>query len=242
MRVIGLIGGMSWESSAEYYRIINQAARARLGGLSSARILMWSFDFAEIEALQRRGDWAAATALMIDAARRLERGGADFVLICTNTMHRMAEEVQAAIGIPLLHIVDPTAARVTEAGVTRVGLLGTAFTMEQDFYKGRLRDRFGLDVLVPDEADRAVVHRVIYEELVQGRVLDESRAAYRAVIARLVARGAQAVILGCTEITLLVSAADSAVPLFDTTRIHAEAALEEALLSASPTGADSPPA
>ena len=242
MRVIGLIGGMSWESSAEYYRIINQAARARLGGLSSARILMWSFDFAEIEALQRRGDWAAATALMIDAARRLERGGADFVLICTNTMHRMAEEVQAAIGIPLLHIVDPTAARVTEAGVTRVGLLGTAFTMEQDFYKGRLRDRFGLDVLVPDEADRAVVHRVIYEELVQGRVLDESRAAYRAVIARLVARGAQAVILGCTEIMLLVSAADSAVPLFDTTRIHAEAALEEALLSASPTAADSPPA
>ena len=242
MRVIGLIGGMSWESSAEYYRIINQAARARLGGLSSARILMWSFDFAEIEALQRRGDWAAATALMIDASRRLERGGADFVLICTNTMHRMAEEVQAAIGIPLLHIVDPTAARVTEAGVTRVGLLGTAFTMEQDFYKGRLRDRFGLDVLVPDEADRAVVHRVIYEELVQGRVLDESRAAYRAVIARLVARGAQAVILGCTEIMLLVSAADSAVPLFDTTRIHAEAALEEALLSASPTAADSPPA
>ena len=242
MRVIGLIGGMSWESSAEYYRIINQAARARLGGLSSARILMWSFDFAEIEALQRRGDWAAATALMIDAARRLERGGADFVLICTNTMHRMAEEVQAAIGIPLLHIVDPTAARVTEAGVTRVGLLGTAFTMEQDFYKGRLRDRFGLDVLVPDEADRAVVHRVIYEELVQGRVLDESRAAYRAIIARLVARGAQAVILGCTEIMLLVSAADSAVPLFDTTRIHAEAALEEALLSASPTAADSPPA
>ena len=242
MRVIGLIGGMSWESSAEYYRIINQAARARLGGLSSARILMWSFDFAEIEALQRRGDWAAATALMIDAARRLERGGADFVLICTNTMHRMAEEVQAAIGIPLLHIVDPTAARVTEAGVTRVGLLGTAFTMEQDFYKGRLRDRFGLDVLVPDEADRAVVHRVIYEELVQGRVLDESRAAYRAVIARLVARGAQAVILGCTEIMLLVSAADSAVALFDTTRIHAEAALDEALLSASPTAADSPPA
>ena len=242
MRVIGLIGGMSWESSAEYYRIINEAARARLGGLSSARILMWSFDFAEIEALQRRGDWAAATALMIDAARRLERGGADFVLICTNTMHRMAGEVQAAIGIPLLHIVDPTAARVTEAGVTRVGLLGTAFTMEQDFYKGRLRDRFGLDVLVPDEADRAVVHRVIYEELVQGRVLDESRAAYRAVIARLVARGAQAVILGCTEIMLLVSAADSAVPLFDTTRIHAEAALEEALLSASPTAADSPPA
>ena len=242
MRVIGLIGGMSWESSAEYYRIINQAARARLCGLSSARILMWSFDFAEIEARPRRGDWAAATALMIDAARRLERGGADFVLICTNTMHRMAEEVQAAIGIPLLHIVDPTAARVTEAGVTRVGLLGTAFTMEQDFYKGRLRDRFGLDVLVPDEADRAVVHRVIYEELVQGRVLDESRAAYRAVIARLVARGAQAVILGCTEIMLLVSAADSAVPLFDTTRIHAEAALEEALLSASPTAADSPPA
>lgn len=229
MRVIGLIGGMSWESSAEYYRIINQAARARLGGLASARILMWSFDFAEIEALQHRGDWGAATALMVEAAQRLERGGADFALICTNTMHRMADEVQAAIGIPLLHIADPTAARIAQVGFTRIGLLGTAFTMEQDFYRGRLRDRFGLDVLIPDDDDRAEVHRVIYEELVQGRVLETSRAAYRRVIARLVERGAQAVILGCTEIMLLLGAADGAVPLFDTTMIHAEAALEMAL-------------
>ncbi len=225
LRVIGLIGGMSWESSAEYYRIINQVVRERLGGLRSARCLMWSFDFGEIEALQHAGDWAGATVLMVEAARRLERGGAEFVLICTNTMHRMAEEVQAGVRIPLLHIADPTAARIVAAGMRRVGLLGTAFTMEQEFYKGRLRERFGLDVLVPGDEDRAVVHRVIYEELVQGRVLPESREAYRGLIARLVARGAEAVILGCTEIMLLVGAGDSAVPLFDTTRIHAEAAV-----------------
>ena len=227
--VIGLIGGMSWESSAEYYRIINQAVRARLGGLRSARCLMWSFDFGEIEALQHAGRWDDAAALMIDAARRLERGGADFFLICTNTMHRMADEVQAAVGIPLLHIADPTAERIQAEGIQRVGLLGTAFTMEQDFYKGRLHGRFGLDVLVPPADDRAVVHRVIYDELVQGRVEQASRDAYREVIARLVERGAEAVILGCTEIMLLAQPEDSRVPLFDTTRIHAEAAVERAL-------------
>ncbi len=227
--VIGMIGGMSWESSAEYYRIINQAVRSRLGGLRSARCLMWSFDFGEIEALQHAGDWGAATALMIDAARRLERGGADFFLICTNTMHRMADAVQAGVGIPLLHIADPTAERIRAAGLRRVGLLGTAFTMEQDFYKGRLVARHGLDVLVPEPDDRALVHRVIYDELVQGRAEPASRAAYRAVIARLVARGAEAVILGCTEIMLLVTQDDSTVPLFDTTAIHAEAAVERAL-------------
>jgi len=228
-KVIGLIGGMSWESSAEYYRIINEAVRDRLGGLRSARCLMWSFDFGEIEALQHAGRWDDATKAMIEAARRLERGGADFVLICTNTMHRMADEVQAAIGLPLIHIADPTARRIQAAGFRKVGLLGTAFTMEQDFYKGRLVGRHGLEVLVPGDEDRAVVHRIIYEELVQGRVEPASRAAYREVIARLVDQGAEAVILGCTEIMLLVKPEDSAVPLFDTTAIHAEAAVDLAL-------------
>ena len=228
-KVIGLIGGMSWESSAEYYRIVNERVRDRLGGLSSARCLMWSFDFAESEALQHAGRWDDATALMIDAARRLERGGADFVVICTNTMHRMADQVQAAIGLPLLHIADPTAERIRAAGLRRVGLLGTAFTMEQDFYKGRLVQKHGLEVLVPDDADRATVHRVIYDELVQGRIEEASREAYRGVIARLVERGAEAVILGCTEIMLLVRPEDSPVPLYDTTAIHAEAAVELAL-------------
>jgi len=228
-KVIGLIGGMSWESSSEYYRIINQTVRQKLGGLRSARCLMWSFDFGEIEALQHAGRWDDATALMIDAAQRLERGGADFFLICTNTMHRMADQVQAAVGIPLLHIADPTAERIKAQGIRRVGLLGTAFTMEQEFYKGRLQSRFGLDVLVPDMDDRATVHRIIYEELVQGRVEAQSREAYRAVIARLIERGAEAVILGCTEIMLLVKPEDSRVPLFDTTGIHAEAAVNRAL-------------
>lgn len=235
-KVIGLLGGMSWESSAEYYRIINEAVRDRLGGLHSARCLMWSFDFAAVEALQHAGRWDDATALMIDAARRLERGGADFILICTNTMHRMADAVQAAIGIPILHIADPTAERIGAAGLRRVGLLGTAFTMEQDFYKGRLASRHGLEVLVPEEADRATVHRVIYEELVQGRAEPASRAAYREIIARLVDRGAEAVILGCTEIMLLVKPEDSVVPLFDTTAIHAEAAVERALAGLAPGG------
>jgi len=228
-KVIGLIGGLSWESSAEYYRILNEQVRDRLGGLHSARMLMWSFDFAEIEALQHVGRWDEATVRMIDAAHRLERGGADFILIGSNTMHRMAADVQAAIGIPLIHIADPTAERIKAAGLSRVGLLGTAFTMEQDFYKGRLVNEHGLDVLVPDEADRAAVHRIIYEELVQGRVEASSRAIYRDVMARLVERGAQAIILGCTEIMLLVGPEDSSVPLYDTTTLHAEAAVERAL-------------
>jgi aspartate racemase len=228
-KIIGLLGGMSWESSAQYYRIINEQVRQRLGGLHSARCLIWSFDFAEVEALQHAGRWAEATLLMIEAARRLERGGADFILICTNTMHRMADEVQAAIAIPLLHIADPTAERVRAAGCQRVGLLGTAFTMEQDFYKGRLSAQHGLDVIVPDEPDRKLVHRIIYDELVQGHVVPASRQAYREIIERLITRGAQAVILGCTEIMLLVHPEDSAVPLFDTTAIHAEAAVDRAI-------------
>lgn len=229
MKVIGLIGGMSWESSAEYYRIINQEVRRRLGGVHSARSLMWSMDFGTIEQLQHAGDWPALTAEMAAAARRLEAGGADFIVICTNTMHRMADAVSAAVAIPLLHIADPTARRIVSAGLRRVGLIGTAFTMEQDFYRGRLAAQFGLDVIVPDEADRRTVHGIIYHELVAGIVRDESREAYRAVIRRLVERGAEAVIMGCTEIMLLISQADSAVPVFDTTEIHALSAVDLAL-------------
>jgi aspartate racemase len=189
---------------------------------------MWSFDFGEIEALQHAGRWNDATALMIDAAQRLERGGADFFVICTNTMHKMADQVQSAVRIPLLHIADPTAERIKAQGIKRVGLLGTAFTMEQNFYKGRLQQRFGLDVLIPEADDRAIVHRIIYDELVEGRAEPASRTAYRAVIARLVDQGAEAIILGCTEIMLLVKPDDSPVPLFDTTSIHAEAAVDRA--------------
>lgn len=228
-KIIGLIGGMSWESSAEYYRIINELVRERLGGLRSAQCLMWSFDFAEIEALQSAGRWDDATQEMIKAAQRLERGGADFVVICTNTMHRMADDVQAAINIPLLHIADPTAERMKKAGLSKVGLLGTAFTMEQDFYKGRLINKHGFDVLLPDDDDRKIVHQIIYDELVQGIVNESSRQTYREIIDRLVARGAQAIILGCTEIMLLIKQSDSPVPVYDTTAIHAEAAVEHSL-------------
>ena len=229
MRTIGLIGGMSWESSAEYYRILNQGIRDRRGPTASARCLLWSFDFSEIEALQHRDDWEGLTALMIDAARRLEAAGADVLLICTNTMHRMAPAVQDAVKVPLLHIADPTAERIKEAGIRTVGLLGTAFTMEQDFYKGRLAERHGLNVIVPGTEDRATVHRVIYEELVAGQVIPASREAYRAIISRLIDDGAEAVILGCTEIMLLIHPEDSAVPIFDTTALHAGAAIEIAL-------------
>jgi aspartate racemase len=211
--MIGLIGGMSWESSAEYYRIINEGVRNKRGPTASAPCLLWSFDFSEIEALQHKGDWKGLTAKMVDAAQRLEAGGAKVLLICTNTMHRMAPAVQAAVSIPLLHIADPTAERIKAAGFSKVGLLGTAFTMEHDFYKGRLINNHGLDVIVPNDEDRATVHRT----------------AYRAVIARLVEAGAEAIILGCTEIMLLVGPEDSSVPIFDTTALHAEAAIEYTL-------------
>jgi aspartate racemase len=191
--------------------------------------LLWSFDFAEIERLQHAGDWPALTELMTDAARRLESAGAELLLICTNTMHLMADAVQQAVSVPLLHIVDPAAVAAKQAGFRRVGLLGTAFTMEQDFYTGRLAERHGLEVLVPDTDDRATVHRIIYDELIAGIVTPASRDAYRAVIARLVARGAEAIVLGCTEIMLLVRPEDSAVPLFDTTTLHARAAVAQAL-------------
>jgi aspartate racemase len=229
MKTIGLIGGMSWESSAEYYRIINQETNRRVGGVHSAQCLMWSFDFEEIKRLQHDGEWDKLADAMKEAAIRLERGGADFIVICTNTMHRLADAVSSAVGIPLLHIADPTAEKIKASGFKRVGLLGTAFTMEQEFYKGRLQQRHGLDVIVPDEDDRRVVHEIIYKELVLGQVRPESCQAYREIIARLIERGAQCVILGCTEIMLLVKDEDSAVPLFDTTTIHAVAAVDHAL-------------
>ena len=229
MKTIGLLGGMSWESTLPYYRHINEAVRERLGGLHSARLVLYSLDFHEIEALQRQGDWAAAGTLLADAARHLESAGADFLLLCTNTMHKVADAIEAASALPLLHIADPTAAAIQAAGLQRVGLLGTRFTMEQLFYRQRLEDRHGIQVLVPDEPDRAEVHRVIYEELCRGVVSEASRQAYRQVISSLVARGAQAVILGCTEIGLLVRADDAEVPLFDTCVLHAQAAAERAL-------------
>ena len=228
MKTIGLIGGMSWESSAHYYAIINRAVRDRLGGAHSASILLYSLDFGEIAKLQHDGDWTALTTRMIEAAKRLEAGGADFILICTNTMHLMADDIAGAVAIPLLHVVDPTAKAVVEAGVRRVGLLGTAFTMEKAFYRDRLA-LAGLDVIVPDEADRGEVHRVIYEELVAGKIEPASRQIYREIIARLVERDAQAIVLGCTEIMLLVDQSDAAVPLFDTTELHALAAVDQAL-------------
>jgi aspartate racemase len=226
---IGLIGGMSWESSAEYYRIINREMNRRLGGVHSAQCLMYSVDFEGIKRLQHEGDWDRLATEMKAAAVRLERGGADFIVLCTNTMHRLADAISASVSIPLLHIADPTAGRIKAAGLERIGLLGTAFTMEQDFYKGRLHEHHGLEVIVPDEDDRRIVHEIIYKELVLGQIRPESRQAYRAIIACLIERGAQAVILGCTEIMLLVSDEDSAVPLFDTTTIHALAAVDWAL-------------
>ena len=227
--VIGLIGGMSWESSAAYYRLINQGVRAALGGTHSARCLMWSFDFEEIEALQHAGRWDVLAERLIDAARRLQAGGAQALLICTNTMHKLAAEVEAAVPLPLLHIADCTAAPILQAGHRRIGLLGTAFTMEQDFYRGRLESRFGLDVLIPEAQDRRDVHRIIYDELVQGRIEPASHAIYVEVMQRLVDRGAEAIILGCTEICLLVGQDDCPVPVFDTTALHAQAAVTFAL-------------
>jgi aspartate racemase len=228
-RQIGLIGGMSWESSVHYYRLLNEGVRERSGGLHSSRCILLSMDFEEIATLQRAGDWDALTRTMIEAAQTLERAGAEAVLICTNTMHIMADKVQAAIGVPLLHIGEATGERVVTAGIERVGLLGTAYTMEQEFYRGRLAERFGLEVLVPDAAERKVVHDVIFEELAMGEVKDSSREACRKIIADLVARGAQGIVLGCTELMLLLSHADSSVSLFDTTAIHVEAALKFSL-------------
>lgn len=229
MKTIGLIGGMSWESSLEYYRIINEEVHRRLGGVHSAQCLMFSVDFAEIEEEQRLGQWGQATLDMIHAAQALERGGADFVVICTNTMHKMADDVQSSIHIPLLHIADAAALEIKKQGLVKVGLLGTCFTMEEPFYKDRLTREFGLDVLIPNETDREIVHRVIYDELVIGRILPESREQYKRILADLQAQGCQGIILGCTEIGLLVKPEDSPLPLFDTTLLHALAAVDFAL-------------
>ena len=228
MKTIGLLGGMSWESTELYYRLINQEIRSRLGGLHSAPIVMVSVDFHDIERLQHAGDWAGAADALAAHARKIEAAGADLLLICTNTMHKVADEVQAGIGIPLLHLADATAARVTQQGKRAVGLLGTRFTMEQAFYRGRL-ERHGLEVIVPTVEDREIVHSVIFDELCVGKVREESRAEYLRIIAALAAAGAEGVIEGCTEIGMLVQQAHTPVPLFDTTAIHAEAAVTEAL-------------
>ncbi len=231
MKTIGLLGGMSWESSVHYYSLINRLVKERLGGLHSAKVLLYSVDFGEVEPRQRAGRWDELGTLLNQAALALERGGADFVVVCANTMHKVADELMAGVRIPLLHIVDVTAARVKAAGLRRVGLLGTRYTMEQDFYRGRLAERHGLEVLVPDPPDRAEVNRVIFEELVLGRVEASSRARYQEVVDRLARSGAQGVIAGCTEIGMLLSPTDVPLPLFDTTEIHARAAVDLALSS-----------
>jgi len=229
MKTIGLVGGMSWESSLVYYRFINEAVRDRLDGLHSAKCVMYSVDFAEIEPLQHQGKWDEAAEKMIEAARHVEHGGADFIVLCTNTMHKTASDIERHVNIPLLHIADATAEKIKSGALSKVGLLGTRFTMEDDFYKGRLIDKHGLDVIVPSENERGLVHRVIYDELCLGEIRRESQEAYREIIRLLASRGAQGIILGCTEIGLLIGSEDSPVPVFDTTRIHAEAAVEFAL-------------
>ena len=229
MKTIGLIGGMSWESSIEYYRIINETAKEKLGGLHSAKSLMVTVDFAEIEKLQHEDRWDEAGQILVKCAQDLERGGADFILLCTNTMHKLADQIIASVNIPFLHIADATAEKIVAAGMKKIGLLGTRFTMEHDFYKGRLVNKFGLDVLTPNEADREIIHRVIYDELVQGKIVDGSRNEYKRIMETLIAQGAEGIILGCTEIELLVKQSDSHVPLFPTTSIHAISAVEYAL-------------
>ncbi len=229
MKTMGLIGGMSWESSVQYYQIINSTVRKRLGGFHSAKCILYSVDFAEIELLQRQGNWDEATRLMIEAARSIEKAGADFVVICTNTMHKMADQVQKQIRIPILHIADATAEKVKALGLKKIGLLGTRFTMEEDFYKGRLVLKHGLDVIVPTAGQREVLHRIIYDELCAGIIKQSSEMIYLEIIEGLAREGAQGIILGCTEIGLLVRQEHCRIPLFDTTIIHAEAAVDYAL-------------
>lgn len=228
MKTIGLIGGMSWESSIEYYRIINEYTKSKLGGLHSAKSVMYSVDFAEIETLQHQNRWDEAADAMVAAAQSVERAGADLVVLCTNTMHKLADVIEANIDIPFLHIADATAARIKAQGIQKIGLLGTKFTMEQDFYRGRLVDLHGLDVVVPDADARDVVHQVIYDELCLGIIKPESKRQYVEIMQQLVDAGAEGIIAGCTEIELLVDENDTTVPLFPTTRIHAEAAVEAA--------------
>ncbi|MEY3018926.1 MAG: hypothetical protein RL336_2061 [Pseudomonadota bacterium] len=229
MKTLGLIGGMSWESTQTYYQLINQGIKAQLGGLHSAKIALQSLDFAGIAQLQKDGDWDAMAQMLGEAAERLEKSGADVVMICTNTMHKMAPEIAARLSVPLLHIADTTAAAIASQGLKKVGLLGTAFTMEQDFYRGHIQDNFGIEVVIPNAADRDVVHQIIYGELCLGQVNASSRDEYLRIIDSLAAQGAEGVILGCTEIGMLIKQKDTEVPLFDTTPIHAAAAVEFAL-------------
>ena len=229
MKTLGLIGGMSWESTVPYYQHINQTVKAQLGGLHSAKIILYSVDFADIEHLQATDQWDAAGAMLADVAQKLEHAGANALVLCTNTMHKVADAMSQAVSIPLLHITDPTAQAVKDAGLNKVGLLGTRFTMEQDFYRGRLQDQHGLTVLTPPPADRELVHQIIYQELCLGQVKDSSRQAYLRVIGDLQRQGAQAIILGCTEIAMLVQPQHCALPLFDTTALHAHSAAMWAL-------------
>ena len=226
MKTIGLLGGMSWESTALYYKSINEGIKARLGGLHSAKISLYSVNFEEIEKLQHQGNWDETSVILSNAAKSVEAGGADFLLICTNTMHKVASEIEAAISIPILHIADATAERLLTDGVKKVGLLGTRFTMEQDFYKSRLTEKFGIEVLVPNDDDRTVVHDVIYKELCLGEIKSSSKEQYLEIVKRLHEQGAEAVIMGCTEINLLIGQQDTSVPLYDTTAIHAEEAVK----------------
>jgi aspartate racemase len=229
VKTIGLLGGMSWESTESYYRAINEGVRDALGGLHSAKMVLYSVDFEEIEPLQAAGEWGEAGRILARSARAVEVAGADFLVLCTNTMHKVAPQIEREIGIPILHIADATAEAIKDARVERAALLGTRFTMEQDFYRGRLEEKHGLQVLVPDEAGRELIHRVIYEELCLGKILDASRDAFAAILEKLARDGAQGVILGCTEVSLLVRPEDSPVPLFDTAAIHARKAVEKAL-------------
>lgn len=226
---MGFIGGMSWESSLEYYRIVNEEVKKRLGGFHSAKCLMYSVDFQEIEEMQHQGKWNDAAQILVDAAQKVEKGGADFIVICTNTMHKLAQEVEAGIGIPLLHIVDVTAEKIKEKGQKKVGLLGTKFTMEQDFYKGRLTEKHGIDVIIPPNEERDAIHAILYSELCIGDIKSESKEKFKEVIAHLAIRGAEGIVLGCTEIPLIVKQKDYDIPLFDTTALHAKAAVDMAL-------------
>jgi len=229
MKTIGLLGGMSWESSLEYYRIINEKVKNELGGLHSSKSILYSVDFEEIEVLQHQNKWEELTVIMINAAKSLEKAGADMVLICTNTMHKMADDVQKNISIPLVHIADATAQAIQQQGLKKIGLLGTKFTMEQDFYKGKLLEKYGIDVVIPNDTDREIVHKVIYNELCLGEIKDSSKKEYIRIIENLVRDGAEGIILGCTEIPLLVKQTDVSVPVFDTTTIHAENAVMKAI-------------
>lgn len=229
MKIIGLIGGMSWESSLEYYRIINETAKLKLGGLHSAKCLMYSVDFEEIEVLQHQNKWDELTNIMIDAAEKLKNGGADFIIICTNTMHKMASDIEARVGIKVLHIAEVTGEKIIQKGMKKVGLLGTKFTMEQDFYKKVLKDKFNIDVVIPNENEREILHEIIYNELCKGVISEDSREKYKKIINNLSLNGAEGVVLGCTEIPLLIKQEDVNIPVFDTTTIHAISAVEFAL-------------